>query len=326
MKQTLTILLAIMIASIATGQTVFDNFDTTIDSNYNTRLLTLSGDSWIYPYQEHQIVAEGQAALRLEYNIESTADWGGAATLALQPPGVQTVWDFSGYESLSINFYNKVPASWVGRARLRINLYDASNVELTNVNVLQTEWWYSFHSVLDRSEGWYTITLPLKDVGDIADDGDGGTGFWLTGWGGIAGNGQLDLDKIAGIAIEVAIDGPLDREMIKGEFIFDNFVLNAIPTSVSVSEQLPNDFALEQNYPNPFNPSTQINFNVANRSNVKLTVFDILGREVATLVDKEMMPGKYNVVFDAGDLPAGIYFYKIQAGKYSQTNKMILLK
>ena len=107
---------------------------------------------------------------------------------------------------------------------------------------------------------------------------------------------------------------------------FDNFVLNPIPTSVSASEQLPNDFALEQNYPNPFNPSTQINFNVANRSNVKLTVFDILGREVATLVDKEMMPGKYNVVFDAGDLPAGIYFYKIQAGKYSQTNKMILLK
>ena len=326
MKQTLTILLAIMIASIATGQTVFDNFDTTIDSNYNTRLLTLSGDSWIYPYQEHQIVAEGQAALRLEYNIESTADWGGAATLALQPPGVQTVWDFSGYESLSINFYNKVPASWVGRARLRINLYDASDVELTNVNVLQTEWWYSFHSVLDRSEGWYTITLPLKDVGDIADDGDGGTGFWLTGWGGIAGNGQLDLDKIAGIAIEVAIDGPLDREMIKGEFIFDNFVLNAIPTSVSVSEQLPNDFALEQNYPNPFNPTTTIKFNLPEQSNVRIDVFNTLGQQVKSLVNGEVSAGEHSVKFDASALSSSVYLYRMQAGDFNEIKKMILTK
>ena len=105
--------------------------------------------------------------------------------------------------------------------------------------------------------------------------------------------------------------------------------LDSVTTGVVESENpqtIVQNFSLHQNYPNPFNPSTHIQFDIASQVKIRLNVYDILGREVATLVNKEMMPGKYNLVFDANDLPSGIYFYKIQAGKYSQTNKMILLK
>ena len=88
----------------------------------------------------------------------------------------------------------------------------------------------------------------------------------------------------------------------------------------------PTSFSLEQNYPNPFNPSTQIQYRVASVSNVSLKVYDVLGNEVATLVNEEKPAGTYEVKFDAAELSSGIYFYKLQAGSFSETKKMILMK
>ena len=106
----------------------------------------------------------------------------------------------------------------------------------------------------------------------------------------------------------------------------------------SGTENLPNAFKLEQNYPNPFNPTTTINYsiptlieqtNVASDfslSNVKLKVFDILGKEVTTLVNKKQTPGNYQVIFNAKNLTSGIYFYRLQSGNYIQTKKMLILR
>ena len=88
----------------------------------------------------------------------------------------------------------------------------------------------------------------------------------------------------------------------------------------------PMSFVLEQNYPNPFNPSTSIRYSIPKTSLVILKVYDILGREVATLVNEEKPIGTYQINFDASSLASGIYFYKIQAGSFTQTKKMILLK
>ncbi|MBC8043306.1 MAG: T9SS type A sorting domain-containing protein, partial [Rhizobacter sp.] len=88
----------------------------------------------------------------------------------------------------------------------------------------------------------------------------------------------------------------------------------------------PNAFGLKQNYPNPFNPSTTIRYELAAPSDVKLNVFDVLGREVATLVNQRQSAGNYRVGFNASNLSSGIYFYRLQTGNFTQTKKMLLVK
>ncbi len=95
---------------------------------------------------------------------------------------------------------------------------------------------------------------------------------------------------------------------------------------VDDENNLPKDFALFQNYPNPFNPITNIGFRIAEFGFVSLKVYDVLGREVATLVNEEKFPGVYEVEFNASQLSSGIYFYKLQTEAYSLTKKMIYLK
>jgi hypothetical protein len=93
-----------------------------------------------------------------------------------------------------------------------------------------------------------------------------------------------------------------------------------------VSSITPSVFDLKQNYPNPFNPSTTIEYAVPQKSYVKLSVFNLLGKEVATLVDGIKEKGVYRYYFDASNLPAGVYFYKLEAEQSVITRKMILIK
>ncbi len=89
---------------------------------------------------------------------------------------------------------------------------------------------------------------------------------------------------------------------------------------------IPSTFALHQNYPNPFNPATTITYDLPVRAKVKLVIYNLLGQEVATLVNGEQEPGRYNVKFDASGLPSGVYFYRLEAGKFVDVKKMILIK
>jgi hypothetical protein len=89
---------------------------------------------------------------------------------------------------------------------------------------------------------------------------------------------------------------------------------------------MPRTLALHQNYPNPFNPSTQIHFSLPQTSNVQLQVFDLLGRNVATLVDGPMASGQHQVSFDASDLTSGLYLYTITAGTQRISRTMTLIK
>jgi hypothetical protein len=89
---------------------------------------------------------------------------------------------------------------------------------------------------------------------------------------------------------------------------------------------MPSTYLLQQNYPNPFNPSTTISFSIPTSEFVTLKVYDILGREVTTLVSENLNAGYHSLKFDAGNFSSGVYFYKLQAGKYSETKKMLLSK
>jgi subtilisin family serine protease len=95
---------------------------------------------------------------------------------------------------------------------------------------------------------------------------------------------------------------------------------------LDVSLTVPESFTLKQNFPNPFNPSTSISYQLSAASYVTLKVFDVLGREVATLVNGKKEAGNYELKFNASNLSSGIYYYTLQAGTFKQTNKLVLLK
>ncbi len=100
-----------------------------------------------------------------------------------------------------------------------------------------------------------------------------------------------------------------------------------IITNISINENYLNkSILLQQNYPNPFNPNTVIIYQLPVSSFAKLKVYDILGNEIAILVNERQNAGSYSVEFDASNYPSGIYYYKLEAGSFSEVRKMIFLK
>lgn len=106
----------------------------------------------------------------------------------------------------------------------------------------------------------------------------------------------------------------------------DNTGTFAYSDVVSVDVGIPKEFSLSQNYPNPFNPSTTINYDLSEPVHTTLSIFNIAGEKVKTLVDAPMEAGRYGIVFDASALSSGIYFYRLQSGKFVSTRKLILMK
>lgn len=92
------------------------------------------------------------------------------------------------------------------------------------------------------------------------------------------------------------------------------------------TKEVPKEFELNQNYPNPFNPSTQIGYSISEPGHVNLSVYDLLGRKVATLVNERRTAGNYSIKFDASALASGVYFYRLEAGSFVKVNKMALMK
>jgi L-ascorbate metabolism protein UlaG (beta-lactamase superfamily) len=102
--------------------------------------------------------------------------------------------------------------------------------------------------------------------------------------------------------------------------------LNSTATSVEKSTNHPEDFRLDQNYPNPFNPSTRIDFTLPTSLFVTLKIYNVLGKEVGTLISENLQAGNHSRIWNAVNMPSGIYYYKLQAGKYTETKKLVLLK
>ncbi|MBK7497587.1 MAG: T9SS type A sorting domain-containing protein [Ignavibacteriales bacterium] len=111
---------------------------------------------------------------------------------------------------------------------------------------------------------------------------------------------------------------------------YDSLAYGSISYSITDIDEnfniIPENFSLSQNYPNPFNPSTSIQYAISSTQCVTLKVYDVLGNEVATLVNEYKPAGMYNVQFTMNNLASGIYFYRLQAGSFVQTMKMVLIK
>lgn len=102
--------------------------------------------------------------------------------------------------------------------------------------------------------------------------------------------------------------------------------LSEIVTSVEIKKEMYSDFKLEQNYPNPFNPTTTIKYKIPFQSNVVIKIYDIIGREIETLVDGLKLPGVYKIIFDGRKLASGVYFCRLIADTFIETKKIILSK
>ena len=114
----------------------------------------------------------------------------------------------------------------------------------------------------------------------------------------------------------IATDGHLETVAIN----------SGISLSIDGRSFAPSALHLDQNYPNPFNSTTVIGFDLPKSDDVSLIIYDLLGEEIAVLVNKEQKPGNYSVQFDASEISSGIYYYKLLTNNYSQTKKMIVLK
>jgi len=227
-KQLLILLVLIFAISFSYGQKVINAFDATPDTSFWDVIMggNANSDS---SYMNFSFVANpvmvGDSAMKLAYSAQNSESYGGFAKLEHWHPDSNLTYDFTGYDSISFYYYNSVPQSRAGRAHLRFCLHDVSDSPNGNktYNGNNCEYYYSFHYILDNDPGWHEIKMPL-----VSNDSWDGNGFNLTGWAGIGGNHELDLDKIKGYSIEVSIDvgsGGAGMERSFGEIILDHLAL-----------------------------------------------------------------------------------------------------
>ncbi|MFQ5641824.1 MAG: LamG-like jellyroll fold domain-containing protein, partial [bacterium] len=147
---------------------------------------------------------------------------------------------------------------------------------------------------------------------------------------GLIGYWRFDELEDLGVGGDGATDDVRDYSLNQNHGdIVGTVAISGIVTAVDEENSgatVPEQFTLYQNYPNPFNPATTITYSLPKESQVKLTIFDILGREVAVLVDDVKPAGGHRVRFDASQLPSGLYFYRVAAGAFRETRRMLLVK
>ncbi len=136
--------------------------------------------------------------------------------------------------------------------------------------------------------------------------------------------------RMSALAADVTSD--VTATVYAGMFLDQNdggpvYVQNVIGTDVDQDfPGIPSGFSLEQNYPNPFNPTTEIGYRIPETGHVSLTVYDLLGREISTLVNEKKSPGSYTVKWDASGHPSGVYFYRLTTGSFSETRRLVLIR
>ncbi|MBS1518159.1 MAG: T9SS type A sorting domain-containing protein [Bacteroidetes bacterium] len=182
---------------------------------------------------------------------------------------------------------------------------------------------------------WYRHSIDTLDNAYVEVSNDGGTSWrsvkfynkTVSTWT----KEVLDITSLAAgssnlkIKFSLISNGSLTAD---GIYIDDIKLVNynSIPTGITGTAEIPLSFELSQNYPNPFNPSTSINYQIPVTGNVSLKIYDISGKFISELVNKEQTAGNYEVKFNGENYSSGIYFYRLESGNYSKTMKMMLLK
>jgi hypothetical protein len=181
------------------------------------------------------------------------------------------------------------------------------NVEPRNIGV-------GNHFYMYTLTGSNNVALPQT----VVVNGDSGVG---TVWG-----PSTDLQNIAAVAYPIGDTVAFNSPPNSVEYVLLDAGKNIISAIDGNINQIPDRFELSQNYPNPFNPTTVIKYQLPTSAVVILRVYDVLGRKVATLVNARQGPGTYSTTFNAASFASGVYFYRLQAGSFVQTKKLIIMK
>jgi len=239
---------------------------------------------------------------------------------------------FSGTSNSGVYLSTDYGQSWSQTSLNNKNVY---SLAITGNNIFAGTYDISTPSGLylstNNGQNWTQTALNNKEIlslaitGNIVFAGAWANGVYLSTNSGVIwirknqGFNQIPSVKALFIANNYIFAGTLGHSVWRSP-------LSDIIGVQSISSEIPSSFSLSQNYPNPFNSMTKVKFQIANSGKVKITVFDILGKEVATLVNEPLQPGTYETTFDASNLSSGIYFYKLQTKNFSETKKMTLKK
>jgi hypothetical protein len=173
--------------------------------------------------------------------------------------------------------------------------------------------------------GFYGTSIRALATGDSKVFAANGTGIWLT-----TNNGARWSSVNSGLAdSNVHSLGVVGTSLYAGVGtggVWKSSLQSLVVGVQNRSDDVPGSFALGQNYPNPFNPKTVVSCQWPVAGRVRLAVYDLLGREIAVLLDEQKAPGRYQVEFDGTRLSSGVYFYRLTAGDYVETRRMILLR
>ena len=190
-------------------------------------------------------------------------------------------------------------------------------------------------SIIDSNTNFTKELLVMENAGSLGGGLFTGLAFWGTGKvynillaGRLFNSEFQSLGEVYDINLLNHGSAGYYMQRIANLWADPSLILKYDPT-VGVEEidnEMPTEYVLYQNYPNPFNPRTNIGFRIADRGFVSIKVYDVLGKEIATLVNEEKPAGNYEVEFDATNLTSGIYFYQLKAGNLIETKKMLLLK
>ena len=238
----------IFIIPLLSQDLMINSFDLETDFDSEYFQLDLTGDSSIgyANYGPASISHDGEGAIEIEYSAHNSEGWGGFTKLSHFHPDPDSVYDFSGFNTISFWFYNEAPASQMDRMDLRFVLFDISTSPDNNVySESQVEYFYSFHfDMLDVEPGWNKVEIPLTGT-NVPDQALPYTfGFNNTLWNGIAGDGNLDLDAIKGFALEFFVNNPTGSsgDSVNGVILLDELkVENTViegPEEVSVTFQV----------------------------------------------------------------------------------------
>lgn len=229
--------------------------------------------------------------------------------------------DYTAYDSIgNLGYVYRVvgnPIYWVASA-----LVSSANYGFWAINNAGGDGGFSIYDGFSDSEKWLSLSSgigkPRAGAGDISH---------------VISGGQLTIQPNETVYTAFAIAAGFNLNDLRAAIANARIKYSQIPTSLSDDKpEPPSEFYLAQNYPNPFNPATKIRFGIPNvgtelaLSHVTLKVYDILGNEVATLVNEEKPAGVYEVEFNPSGLASGIYLYKLQSGWFVETKKMILLR
>ena len=268
---------------------------------------------------------------------QNPIDWLSVPCDSLFDPYVTTVQAYSGVNSVVIVQYNdlvkffgdQTSGSWHISFDVFIPTDKAGYFSILDIYPLNPEWAMRVYfedggnGILDVEntvqftfpyDSWFTVEAVVDldlDSGELRVNNNT---IWVWNWS-LGGSLALQLAAIDFFGLYP-----------NNEMYIDNFWFGDNPVSVESETVKPQTFNLTQNYPNPFNPVTSIQYVVGSLQFVTLNVYDILGNEVATLVNEEKPAGTYEVDFDGSNLSSGIYFYQMNAGSIVETKNMVLLR